>query len=473
MGLFASKPVVKAPAFTPDYSRATLTGEDLAKQMALAQQSAAAAVQSAAAAAGATTPFTKIIVMVLGLAVLVLGGILLYDAAAIHWGWPTALLPAPTKPAGGGSSAPSSNILYIESARYGPDCSVPPPTGYTDVTSALQAMISSQTNIPSFLVGWNELGFQEDPYPNQLSKLTVQYYVGQNMYNYVSAPMGSMLPAIPSGGSPAIPAPCGFKTSSPGPNQSAPVSAPPPPFLSKLYSSVFGSGSGDLAPSFHDATTSAIIQGNRAPLSSQKDGAYGMQWWMYVKDWNYGYGKDKSIVVRPDVTNASVLNPSISLHPTDNSLRVSVSVFPSTSGGTSTSTPAPAGHSGSTDDVFICDVPNIPLQTWFAVGVTVFGRNLDVYIDGKLVKSCFLTGVPKPAVGDIQLTPGGGFSGRICGFNHYPKMLTPSDTSAFWSAGTSCRNKTPDTGAASSATGYSVKFGVYDALGKEVQEYAF
>lgn len=256
--------------------------------------------------------------------------------------------------------------------------------------------------------------------------------------------------------------------------QKPPVSARPPPLLSKLYSSIFGSGSGDLAPSFHDATTSAIIQGNRAPLSSQKDGAYGMQWWMYVKDWNYGYGKDKSIVVRPDVTNASVLNPSISLHPTDNSLRVSVSVFPATSGGTSTSTPAPAGHSGSTDDVFICDVPNIPLQTWFAVGVTVFGRNLDVYIDGKLVKSCFLTGVPKPAVGDIQLTPGGGFSGRICGFNHYPKMLTPSDTAAFWSAGTSCRNKTPDTGAsASSATGYSIKFGVYDSLGKEVQEYAF
>jgi hypothetical protein len=477
MGLFASKPQESKPPtslFAPDYSKATLTGEDLARQLWTASETAKkAAADAVEKAKSGDSKIIQFIVMGFGLIILVLGGILAYDAAAVHWGWSTALLPAPTKPAGGGSSAPSSNILYVESARYGPDCSVPPPTGYTDVTSALQAMISSQTNIPSFLVGWNELGFQEDPYPNQLSKLTVQYYVGQNMFNYVSAPMGSMLPAIPSGGSPAIPAPCGFKSAPPGGNQSAPVSAPPPPFLGKLYSSIFGSGSGDLAPSFHDATTSAIIQGNRAPLSSQKDGAYGMQWWMYVKDWNYGYGKDKSIVVRPDVTNSSVLNPSISLHPTDNSLRVSVSVFPSTSGGTSTSTPAPAGHSGSTDDVFICDVPNIPLQTWFAVGVTVFGRNLDVYIDGKLVKSCFLTGVPKPAVGDIQLTPGGGFSGRICGFNHYPKMLTPSDTAAFWSAGTSCRNKTPDTGAASSATGYSVKFGVYDSLGKEVQEYAF
>ena len=47
------------------------------------------------------------------------------------------------------------------------------------------------------------------------------------------------------------------------------------------------------------------------------------------------------------------------------------------------STPAPAGHSDFTDDVFTCEVPNIPLQTWFSVSATVFGRNLDVYIDRK------------------------------------------------------------------------------------------
>ena len=196
-----------------------------------------------------------------------------------------------------------------------------------------------------------------------------------------------------------------------------------------------------------------------------------MQWWMYVKDWNYGYGKKKSVVKRPDATNQQIMNPHISLHPTDNSLQVSVSVYPSTEGGSGKTQPAPAGHSGSSDDVFVCEVPNIPLQTWFSVSVTVFGRNLDIYLDGKLVKSCFLSGVPKPAVGDIQLTPDGGFSGRICNFYHYPRMLTPSDALTFWSAGTSCKNQT--TTGKSSATGYSVKFGVYDTLGKEIQEYSF
>lgn len=252
----------------------------------------------------------------------------------------------------------------------------------------------------------------------------------------------------------------------------APVAAPSPPILKKLWNSITGGSSGDLSPPFHDATSSAIVQGNQAPLSSESEGGYGMQWWMFVKDWNYGYGKKKSVVKRPDPTNTGVINPHISLHPTDNTLQISVSVFPATEGGASKSTPAPAGHSGSTDDVFVCEVPNIPLQSWFSVSVTVFGRNLDVYIDGKLVKSCFLSGVPKPAVGDIQLTPEGGFSGRICNFYHYPRMLTPADAATFYSAGTSCRSKT-ESGITGKATGYSVKFGVYDTLGKEIQEYSF
>jgi len=106
-----------------------------------------------------------------------------------------------------------------------------------------------------------------------------------------------------------------------------------PPLLKKLYYSLVGNSSGDLAPQFHDATTTSIIQATNAPLSAEREGGYGMQWWMYVKDWNYGYGKQKTIVKRPDATNPQIMNPNISLHPTDNSLQVSVSVYPATEGG--------------------------------------------------------------------------------------------------------------------------------------------
>lgn len=281
----------------------------------------------------------------------------------------------------------------------------------------------------------------------------------------------------------------------PAPPQQAPLtSAPPPPsgggkqqatapqkvssnppLFSKLTSAVTGSdSSGDLLSSLHDATTSMSIPGTSAPLSNQSQGAYGMQWWMFVKDWNYGYGKEKQVLVRPDPTNNAVMNPSISLHPTDNTLKVSVSIFPTGSGSSKTE-PAPATGSGaSTDDVFICEVPNIPLQSWFSVSMTVFGKNLDIYIDGKLVKSCMLPGVPKPAIGDISVSPNGGFSGYMCNIYHYPRMLTPGDAMNFYAAGSSCSKDVSSSGVTSSGlTGYSVKFGVYDTVGKQIQQYTF
>jgi hypothetical protein len=151
-------------------------------------------------------------------------------------------------------------------------------------------------------------------------------------------------------------------------------------------------------------------------------------------------------------------------------LKVAVSIFPSSEGGGSKTEPAPAGHSSSSDDVFVCEVPNIPLQSWISVSVTVFDRNLDVYINGNLVKSCFLPGVPKPAIGNIDLAKDGGFSGYMCDLNHYGKALTPSDAQAFYNAGTSCANQT---GSAGASGGYSLKFGVYNTKGKEVKEYTF
>ncbi len=247
----------------------------------------------------------------------------------------------------------------------------------------------------------------------------------------------------------------------------------PPSLLSKL-TSAFGvsESSGNLISKTHDASTSMNIPASSAPLSNQTQGAYSMQWWMFINDWNYGYGKDKVVLKRSDPTNSQIMNPSVSLHPTDNTLKISVSVFPDNEGSGKTN-PAPATGSGSsTDDVYTCEVSNIPLQAWFSVGLSVFGRNLDVYIDGKLVKSCFLSGVPKPATGNISVTPDGGFSGYMCTMYSYPRMLTPGDALNFFSASTPCRNVT-GTSTAANLTGYSVRFGVYNPQGKEVQEYTF
>lgn len=351
------------------------------------------------------------------------------------------------------------SILFVDKAIYSND------KDSKDVTQYVAAMIQSDTTLPSFTVGYAQLGLSSalavGTTPNTL---TISYHLCNDQPGTYSVSQidGKATPSLPQ---------VNDKCQGGAVSSKAPVASQNPGFFSRMWNSVSGGHSGNLASSFHDATTSSSIQATNAPLSAERDGGYGIQWWMYIKDWNYGYGKEKAVLVRPDPTNKAVMNPRISLHPTDNALKISVSVYPSSDGGTGKAEPAPAGHSGATDDVFVCEVPNIPLQAWFAVGVTLFGRNLDVYIDGKLVKSCFIPAVPKPAAGDIQLTPDGGFSGNVCNLYHYPRMLTPGDAMNFWSAGTPCQNKTATGG--SSATGYSVKFGVYDALGKEVQEYAF
>jgi hypothetical protein len=474
MGGSASKPTAKLPTpgdikFTPDYSAATVGISELQKQLDAAQTSAQAQAKLIAESTTKTVTaslagFYKPFLWLLGIAALILLGIVLYDTFAPE-SWPNILFSRHDTSSTSAPPPAENSILFIDSATYENDSS-----NTADVTAHVKSLVQGDTTLPGFTVSYSALGLsapliastKTPPTPNSL---VITYHLCGDAPGSLSTGLiadGASIPSLPKPGDT-----CKSTVSSSGS-----VAAPPPSVGSRIYNAIFGDSSGDLAPSYHDASSSAIIQGNRAPLSAESEGGYGMQWWMYVKDWNYGYGKKKSVVKRPDTTNSAVMNPHISLHPTDNTLQISVSVFPATEGGSSKSTPAPAGHSGSTDDVFVCDVPNIPLQTWFSVSMTIFGRNLDVYIDGKLVKSCFLSGVPKPAVGDIQLTPEGGFSGRMCNFYHYPKMLTPADAMIFWSAGTSCRNKT-ESGVAGKTTGYSVKFGVYDTLGKNVQEYTF
>jgi len=192
-------------------------------------------------------------------------------------------------------------------------------------------------------------------------------------------------------------------------------------------------------------------------------GAYGYQFWMYVSDWNYRFGQEKNIMLRSDASNSAIMNPLVSLHPTDNTMKISVSIFPNDNTSSKTE-PAPAGFSGSTDDVYLCEIPNIPLQTWLAVAITVSSRNLDVYLNGKLVKSCFLSGVPKQVAGSVTLNNDGGFSGYMCSFFHYAKLLLPSDAQSFYNSGVPCN--VPGT-----TSNYKVTFGVKDTKGTTVSKY--
>jgi len=160
---------------------------------------------------------------------------------------------------------------------------------------------------------------------------------------------------------------------------------------------------------------------------------YGVQYWMYIKDWDYRFGQNKEILKRVATTSAGTMGPRIFLSPSENTLNVRVSLFADDSAA-GAATPG----ADTTGDSYTCSVENVPLQSWFAVSVTVFQRNVDVYINGRLVKSCVLPGLPRPATGDMILNDDGGFSGTICNVNYYNQMLTPEDAKTFFTKGTLC-----------------------------------
>jgi hypothetical protein len=225
----------------------------------------------------------------------------------------------------------------------------------------------------------------------------------------------------------------------------------------------------DQLPEPVDGRSEKIIPAAEIPLGVASD--YGLQFWMYIKDWDFGFGKEKMVLKRVDPANAGYTNPRITLHPTDNSLNVSVSIYPSDT------TPVTGAQAGASGDEFTCTVENVPLQAWFSVSVTVFQRNLDIYINGRLVKSCVLPGVPRPAVGDLTLaSTTSGFSGALCTMKSYSNALTPKDALEFFDDGTPCTDVTnvkTDTGTTFTMFGYTFKFSVFNEQGEEVRNYSF
>ena len=82
-------------------------------------------------------------------------------------------------------------------------------------------------------------------------------------------------------------------------------------------------------------------------------------------------------------------------------------------------------YNGSTHT---CEIDNIPIQKWVNVIISLYGRTLDIYLDGKLVRTCVLPGVPKiDYEADIVVTPRGGFSGWTSSFKFWAKASNPQE----------------------------------------------
>jgi len=159
--------------------------------------------------------------------------------------------------------------------------------------------------------------------------------------------------------------------------------------------------------------------------------------WFYINGWNYNFDQHKVIFARllpsamvnatsspntcpsqQDLRNSSPC-PLVTLTPFTNDIEISMSVF-----NENNSEPATAF------------ISNVPIQKWVNLLISVYGRTLDVYMDGKLTKTVVLPGTANiPANENLYITPCGGFDGWTTKFQYFPNATNPQQAWSIYQAG--------------------------------------
>lgn len=147
--------------------------------------------------------------------------------------------------------------------------------------------------------------------------------------------------------------------------------------------------------------------------------------WFYVDDWNYRFGEEKILLLRAKQLND--IGFSIVLGAMNNNIEISVECYKQN---------AETGILGNNPLIHKCSIENFPLQKWVNLTTSVYGRTLDVYIDGKLVRTCVLPGVAKVNPDyNITVTPLGGFHGFTGNFQYWSNALNPQEAYNIYRAG--------------------------------------
>jgi hypothetical protein len=177
-------------------------------------------------------------------------------------------------------------------------------------------------------------------------------------------------------------------------------------------------------------TASIIVPSSLATNGSNTSSSnFAYSIWFYINDWNYRYGEPKVIFGRMgaksptsggSIEGVSGLDPcpAVTLGATENNISISLGCYPGSN--------QPPTTSGGHTIVHKCEVPNVPIQKWTNLIVNIYNRSMDVYIDGKLVRTSLLPGVASiNNNANIYVTPAGGFDGWTSKFQYYPDSINP------------------------------------------------
>jgi hypothetical protein len=190
-------------------------------------------------------------------------------------------------------------------------------------------------------------------------------------------------------------------------------------------------------------------------LRVKRGGEYTLSFWMYITSWEGNAGLPKGVLrIKEGASDAYSLLTAV-LYPNEPKMAIRVHHDSTTTSNdylnkdvnlsaTSTSTsPSP----WPTTNNPMCDLVDIDLQRWINVTVSVNGRIVDIYYDGKLARSCVLPSLPiasdsKAQYVEIGFDPSGGrgfsgFAGKMSAIEFFAYSLTPDRIYSIYQAGPS------------------------------------
>lgn len=136
-----------------------------------------------------------------------------------------------------------------------------------------------------------------------------------------------------------------------------------------------------------DASKYIMVPASKTEPNSTGNNNYGYSVWLYVDAWRTS-GKslfNKNIITRTDSNSVPLFQ--MYLENDQNNLNVVLS---------GNSTP--------------CTIRNVQLQKWINLTMSVYGNTVDLYLDGKLVRTCILQTMPPSLSSTDDLFIGGGYN---------------------------------------------------------------
>lgn len=158
-----------------------------------------------------------------------------------------------------------------------------------------------------------------------------------------------------------------------------------------------------LINSIKPADKKMVFQNDRIKLSKINEGvSWSIVSWIYIDDWDYKFGQEKYML---DWTDSQKNGVQMYFDKKDSSFNIKITTIPLMQ-----------------KEHLIYH--GITVQKWISIIVILDNRNLDLFIDGELVRTKKLDFVPLYTNNSFVLFPDGGFNGKV-GYLQYMSYKLP------------------------------------------------